>query len=312
MLVAYAVTACSSSPTPSIGLTSGASSVSAVSSDVVNLSNLPVFTANAPTSGDESFSVAAYGVAASPRVARGTDVRRGGGRQMVGRPYTIRGRTYRPTANQPAMQQGRASWYGAAFHGRKTANGEVYDMNHLTAAHKTMPLPSYARVTNKANGRSVIVRVNDRGPFSDNRVIDLSKRAAYMLDFISKGTADVKVEYVGPAPLHGEDDQFLIASFNGAPTTGAPRRGGGSVPSLPGVHRPGVQMASNQAPVQERFGAGIFDAATNTPVRARRPLTALFGASAYADMRIADAFGPLQHSHDRSARDWKTGSPRQQ
>ncbi|WP_433962840.1 septal ring lytic transglycosylase RlpA family protein [Roseitalea porphyridii] len=286
-----AVVGCGSSMSPEVALTSGSSSVVAASSDVINLSNLPVFTENAATSGEESFSVAAYGVAASPRVANGTRIQRGGGREMVGRPYTVRGRRYYPTADQPPVQHGRASWYGQAFHGRKTANGEVYDMNHLTAAHKTMPLPSYARVTNKANGRSVIVRVNDRGPFSNDRVIDLSKRAAYMLDYISSGTADVKVEYLGRAPLHGQDDEYLIASFRGAPTVGAPRGGGGAGPDLPGVRRPGVMMASTGEPAPERFG----ETSAQTPTagsllrRATRPLIGL-DASAYADRRVASAF----------------------
>lgn len=284
------VVGCGSALTPKASLTGGGSSVVAASSEVVNLANLPVFTENAATSGEESFSVAAYGVAASPRVANGTRIQRGGGRDMVGRPYTVRGKRYYPTAEQPPVQHGRASWYGEAFHGRKTANGEVYDMNHLTAAHKTMPLPSYARVTNKANGRSVIVRVNDRGPFSNNRVIDLSKRAAYMLDYISSGTADVKVEYLGRAPLHGQDDEYLIASFRGAPTVGTPHGGGGG-PNLPGVRRPGVMMASSDGPAPERFGGSASDTPTAGSLlrRAARPLIGL-DASAYADKRVATAF----------------------
>ncbi|RKF08180.1 septal ring lytic transglycosylase RlpA family protein [Oceaniradius stylonematis] len=289
--VGVALSGCGSNLTPKVALTSGTESVVATSSDVVNLSNLPVFTQNAATSGEESFSVAAYGVAASPRVASGTRIQRGGGRQMVGRPYTVRGQRYFPTANQPAVQHGRASWYGEAFHGRKTANGEVYDMNHLTAAHKTMPLPSYARVTNRANGRSVVVRVNDRGPFSNNRVIDLSKRAAYMLDYISAGTANVQVEYLGPAPLHGQDDEFLIASFRGAPTLGTPRGGGDH--NLPGVRQPGVMLASSgQQPAAERFGgpaAPALEAPGSLLRRSARPVIGL-DASAYADARVAAAF----------------------
>lgn len=299
------VVGCGSSLTPRASLTSGSSSVVAASNDVVNLSNLPVFTENAATSGEESFSVAAYGVAASPRVANGTRIQRGGGRDMVGRSYTVRGRRYHPTTDQPPAQHGRASWYGEAFHGRKTANGEVYDMNHLTAAHRTMPLPSYARVTNKTNGRSVIVRVNDRGPFSNNRVIDLSKRAAYMLDYISSGTADVKVEYLGRAPLHGQDDEYLIASFRGAPTVGAPRGGGGGGPDLPGVRRPGVMMASSDAPAPERFGGNASETPTAGSLlrRATRPLIG-FGTSAYADSRVASAFGAFS-AQPVARSDWK-------
>ena len=103
-----------------------------------------------------------------------------------------------------------ASWYGAAFHGRRTANGEVYDMASLSAAHPTMPLPSYARVTNLGNGYSVIVRVNDRGPYHAGRVMDVSSRVADVLDMKAMGTARVKVDYVGAAPMEGSDD-FPVA-----------------------------------------------------------------------------------------------------
>ena len=114
---------------------------------------------------------------------------------------------------------GMASWYGAAFHGRRTANGEVYDMASITAAHPTMPLPSYARVTNLSNGYSVIVRVNDRGPYHGGRVMDVSSRAADVLGFKGDGTAKIKVEYVGRAPLEGSDDGVLLASLR---TDGSP------------------------------------------------------------------------------------------
>jgi rare lipoprotein A len=112
-----------------------------------------------------------------------------------------------------------ASWYGAAFHGRRTANGEVYDMASLSAAHPTMPLPSYARVTNLENGYSVIVRVNDRGPYHAGRVMDVSSRVADVLDMKAMGTAKVKVDYVGAAPMEGSDDSQLLASLR---TDGSP------------------------------------------------------------------------------------------
>jgi rare lipoprotein A len=118
-----------------------------------------------------------------------------------------------------------ASWYGDAFHGRRTANGEVYDMRSLSAAHPTMPLPSYARVTNLGNGYSMVVRVNDRGPYAPGRIIDVSSRVADMLDIKSTGTAKVKVEYVGPAPLAGSDDSTLVASLR---TDGKPANLDGS------------------------------------------------------------------------------------
>lgn len=111
------------------------------------------------------------------------------------RPYTVLGRHYVPiTGDKPMRERGIASWYGKQFHGNKTAIGETYNMHAMSAAHPTMPLPSYARITNLENGRSVIVRVNDRGPFLYNRVMDLSYAAATALDYANKGTARVRVE----------------------------------------------------------------------------------------------------------------------
>ena len=159
----------------------------------------------------EYFAESEYGVKASPRVAF---MRRGGGRDQLGKPYQVRGKWYYPKEDRRYAKVGLASWYGDAFHGRLTANGEVYDMTHLTAAHPTMPLPSYARVTNVETGSSVIVRVNDRGPYHEGRIIDVSQRAAEMLDYAKVGTAKVKVEYVGRAPLDGNDDQYLMASYH--------------------------------------------------------------------------------------------------
>lgn len=110
-------------------------------------------------------------------------------------PYTVLGETYRVMEDDTGFtEQGIGSWYGYKFHGRRTSNGEIYDMYGMTAAHKTLPLPAYVRVTNLDNGRSVVVRVNDRGPFHEGRVIDLSYAAAAKLDYVNKGTARVKVE----------------------------------------------------------------------------------------------------------------------
>ncbi len=115
------------------------------------------------------------------------------------RPYKALGASYTPmTSYQPYKAKGVASWYGKRFHGRKTSSGEVYDMYGMSAAHTTLPLPSYAKVTNPANGRSVIVRVNDRGPFKHSRIIDLSYAAAYKLGYISKGSTVVEVEAIDP------------------------------------------------------------------------------------------------------------------
>ena len=169
--------------------------------------------------GHEHFAQGKYGHASPKVVADGERVPRGGGQYLVGRPYTVAGRRYYPAENPSYSAVGMASWYGAAFHGRRTANGEVYDMASLSAAHPTMPLPSYARVTNLENGYSVVVRVNDRGPYHSGRVMDVSSRVADVLDMKAMGTAKVKVDYVGPAPLEGSDDSQLLASLR---TDGSP------------------------------------------------------------------------------------------
>src|SRR5215475_13306922 len=160
-----------------------------------------------------------YGVSSSPRVvAVGDPVPKGGGTYRVGKPYTVAGRVYVPEEDPNYRAEGMASWYGDDFHGRLTANGEVFDMSALTAAHPTLPIPSYARVTNSRNGKSLIVRVNDRGPYHGNRLIDVSNKAAELLEFKSNGVARVRVEYVGRAPLEGTDDRQLLATLR----TGTP------------------------------------------------------------------------------------------
>ena len=113
--------------------------------------------------------------------------------------YKVAGKQYQPTKKiEHFSQTGKASWYGPGFHGKKTSSGERFDMNTLSAAHRTLPIPSYARVTNLSNGKSVVVRINDRGPFHGNRVMDVSKAAAKELGFIHTGTANVKVEQILP------------------------------------------------------------------------------------------------------------------
>lgn len=155
-----------------------------------------------------------YGVASSPRVVpEGQPIPKGGGRDMVGKPYVVAGRTYVPHPGKGYDREGWASWYGSAFHGRLTANGEVFDRESIAAAHPTLPLPSYVRVTNIVNNRSMVVRVNDRGPYERDRVIDLSERAADALGFHRKGTGRVRVQFVGRASLGGSDDAQLLASL---------------------------------------------------------------------------------------------------
>lgn len=121
----------------------------------------------------------------------------------AGPPYQVNGRWYVPAHEPNYNEVGIASWYGPTFHGKDSASGEVFNENDLTAAHPTLPIPSLVRVTNLENGRTVIVRVNDRGPFVDDRIIDLSKAAGAALDMHAKGTVKVRVEYVGAAPLNG-------------------------------------------------------------------------------------------------------------
>lgn len=181
------------------------------------------------------FSVSEYGVAASPRMTTAKRPKKGGGRAFVGKPYRVRGKWYTPKEDPDYDKAGLASWYGPNFHGRLTANGEIYDQFHLSAAHPTFPLPSYARVTNKKNGNTVIVRVNDRGPFAHGRIIDLSNQAAELLDMKQEGVAAVRVEYVGRAPVEGDDTRYLMASY---------RPGGSSAPA-DGVIATGVMMAMN-------------------------------------------------------------------
>ncbi len=191
-----------------------------------------------------------YGVSSSPRVVGfGEPVPKGGGVYRIGKPYTVAGKTYVPEEDTNYRAEGMASWYGDDFHGRLTANGEVFDMTSLTAAHPTLPLPSYARVTNLANGKSLIVRINDRGPYHGNRLIDVSNKAADLLEFKGNGVARVRVEYVGRAPLEGSDDTQLMATLR----TGIPA----PAPSL-------VRVASARPFVPE-IGSG-------RPIRGEVPL----------------------------------------
>jgi len=127
----------------------------------------------------------------------------------VGNPYKIAGKIYRPAADPHYDKVGLASWYGTKFHGRKTANGDIFNMNSLTAAHTTLPMPSYVRVTNVENGRWLILKINDRGPFVGDRLIDVSRRAAQLLGFEKKGVTKVRIQAVqGP---RGELPQQIIA-----------------------------------------------------------------------------------------------------
>ncbi len=136
--------------------------------------------------------------ASKPNSLNQVNTELGGGVYKVGKPYQIAEVWYYPEVDYDYKETGIASWYGPGFHGKRTANGDVFNEEALTAAHRTLPMPSVVRVTNLDNGRSIVVKVNDRGPFAHGRIIDLSKRAAEVLGFKEKGTAAVKVEIMAP------------------------------------------------------------------------------------------------------------------
>lgn len=216
------------------------------------------------THGKEYFAESEYGVKASPRVATGNNIPKGGGRYIVGNPYVVKGKTYFPKEDFSYNKVGIASWYGSAFHGRLTANGEVYDQMHISAAHPTFPLPSYARVTNVENGSSIIVRVNDRGPYHEGRIIDLSNKTADLLDLQHSGTGNVRVQYVGKARMDGHDMPYLMASY-------VPK--GSRIPGVyPGEGQiaTGVMVASNSKRITrdeiQSFGGFTPPAADSVPV----------------------------------------------
>jgi rare lipoprotein A len=173
----------------------------------------------------------------------------------IGKPYQVGGIWYYPKADYEYNETGIASWYGPGFDGKRTANGEVFDTNGLTAAHKTLPMPSMVRVTNLENGRSISVRVNDRGPFSNGRIIDLSRRGAQLLGFIDKGTARVRVE------IMAEDSQILAAA--------ASKSGGDTLPPPPKAAPAGEVTSGGLAPI-----AGSKVSPGAAPSQAAAPTTA--------------------------------------
>ena len=195
-------------------------------------------------------------------------IAKGGGSFKIGRPYELNGRTYVPAEDPNYRTEGIASWYGPDFHGKPTANGEIFDMNGISAAHPTLPMPSYVRVTHIANGRSIIVRINDRGPYAKERVTDLSIGAARALGFYEQGLARVRIEYVGRAPLGGSDDRMLLATLrHGSP---AP------VPSLARVAAaaPFALSANNERAGAHRSlgpGSPSTGTPTGTPQRPSAP-----------------------------------------
>ncbi len=217
-----------------------------------------------------AFTSSEYGVAVSPRVTSNPNPPRGGGRYQIGKPYTVRGKTYVPQHDPSYAASGSASWYGSDFHGRRTANGEIFSANAITAAHPTLPLPSYVRVTNTDNGRSLIVRVNDRGPYVAGRIIDLSHQAAAMLGYVNKGSANVQVQYVGQAPLEGDDTRMLVASYSGpADFDSGPIR----------VASSGSQSNRSLVGMTTNFFSGLFSYADTTAVEAEAAIGSAHAAA---------------------------------
>ena len=196
-------------------------------------------------------------------------IRKGG----PNKPYDVLGQHYEPiTEDQAFTERGLASWYGRKFHGKSTSSGELYNMYAMTAAHATMPIPSYARVRNPANGKEVIVRINDRGPFHSGRIIDLSYTAALKLDIL-RGVTPVEVERITYEDIR----------------TGAWRRDTGSPPN-PAVDEPQLMLAQaqNGASGNARSAAAAAPALTPIPVQALQP-DALSGAAAVTPIPVGTA-----------------------
>lgn len=181
--------------------------------------------------------------------------------RFANRPYVVFGKEYVPnTSVQPYKARGIASWYGKKFHGQRTSIGEPYDMFTMTAAHPTLAIPSYARVTNLANGKSVIVRVTDRGPFHSDRVIDLSYAAAYRLDYIRTGSTPVEVEAIVPDPTGVTYAQVATAAPQPQPAMREARRTQDEIEKLAG------RLAADERPEQSAATIGLNGGGSAIPV----------------------------------------------
>lgn len=267
--------------------------VCAVALTTANCANNPAKFAGGASSGNEIDPK--YGVKASRRLYNEGDViPKGGGRRFSGKPYVVAGKTYVPREDARGyVREGLASWYGSAFHGRVTANGEIFDRHSIAAAHPTLPLPSYVRVTNLDNGHSMILRVNDRGPYHAGRLMDVSEEAARALEFHRKGTARVRVEYAGKASIAGSDDRKLLATLR---TDGTPEPAAdvpttmiaeAPVATPPEVAAAPVQLAAYQpaAPAVAETVTAFAPAEAKVPaLPPERPKIVALGAPVMADM----------------------------
>lgn len=241
-----------------------------------------------------AFPSSKYGPASPRVVAEGEEVPKGGGRQLVGKTYTVAGKRYTPYEKPVGYTAvGAASWYGEAFHGRRTANGEVYDRNGISAAHPTMPLPAYARVTNLLNNRSIIVRVNDRGPYHSGRLMDVSQKTAEALAFRHLGTARIKLEYLGQASLAGSDDKLLLATLR---TDGQPAAiPGTSAPTMVASAAPVAARRSRSADLDEQQPepAAVEQVAPERATPAASYSTASYSTASYSTASISSASAPV-------------------
>jgi len=242
-----------------------------------------------------------YGVTSSPRLVDfGDPVPKGGGTYRIGKPYSVAGRTYVPEEDIHYRAEGLASWYGDDFHGRQTANGEIFDMTAL-------PMPCYVRVTNLRNGKSIILRVNDRGPYHGNRLIDVSTRAAKLLEFDGFGVARVRVEYVGHAPLEGSDDRLLEATLR----TGIPAPAPSAVmvasarPFVPEAASP-VGRIRGQVPIPEGRPYSLGNTSVDV---ASLNATSEMSASRRASVDERMLFNPREVSYDAPIDDPVTSEP---
>ncbi|HEY5795126.1 MAG TPA: septal ring lytic transglycosylase RlpA family protein [Bosea sp. (in: a-proteobacteria)] len=235
-----------------------------------------------------AFPSSKYGPASQRVVAEGEEVPKGGGRQLVGKTYSVAGKRYTPYDKPVGYTAvGTASWYGEAFHGRRTANGEVYDRHGISAAHPTMPLPAYARVTNTLNHRSIIVRVNDRGPYHGGRVMDVSQKTAEALAFRHLGTARIKLEYLGQASLGGSDDKLLLATLR---TDGQPA-------AIPGTSARTMVASSSAVAPSRSQSADLAD--TPAPVEepiSSRPVAQTYSTASTSTTSTARAYAPQGYS----------------
>lgn len=192
------------------------------------------------------------------------------------RPYVVLGKTYTPiTDDEPFTQVGMGTWYGKKFHGQRTSSGELYDMYKMTAAHPTLPIPSYARVSNMLTGATVVVRINDRGPFHSKRVIDVSYTAALKLGLLNKGSHELKVERILPAEI-----DRMLATRGGVSTTSGPRLASQSPQASPDKRlssfrgddeKPALVLAPRAVPASEIEALMLSDGAKAAPAAAAAP-----------------------------------------